>query len=67
MRKFLWFDCSMSLVENNRNVYLSYELWLFFKCFVIYGKGVSFVLYTDHVILLVICVSLVLVGLGCIT
>ncbi|KAJ0794625.1 hypothetical protein HanPI659440_Chr04g0141231 [Helianthus annuus] len=30
MRKFLWFDCSMSLVENNRNVYLSYELYLFF-------------------------------------
>ncbi|MFS8001269.1 hypothetical protein Hanom_Chr13g01188361 [Helianthus anomalus] len=38
--KFLWFDCSMSLVENNRNVYLSYELYLFFKCFVVYGKGV---------------------------
>ncbi|KAF5824337.1 hypothetical protein HanXRQr2_Chr00c001g0832151 [Helianthus annuus] len=34
-------DCSMSLVENNRNVCLSYELYFFFfKCFVDYGKGV---------------------------
>ncbi|MFS7903734.1 hypothetical protein Hanom_Chr01g00027511 [Helianthus anomalus] len=35
----------------------------FLKCFVMYGKMVSFVLYTDHAILLMMCVSPVLVGL----
>ncbi|MFS7941596.1 hypothetical protein Hanom_Chr06g00478141 [Helianthus anomalus] len=36
-------------------------------CWSLNPRRVSSVLYTDHVILLVMCVSLVLVGLGCIT
>ncbi|MFS7975219.1 hypothetical protein Hanom_Chr10g00877831 [Helianthus anomalus] len=59
----------MYLVEYNRNVCLSYGLYFFFKCYVVYGKGffidgIVLFFYTDHVIQLVKCVSLVLVGLG---